>query len=169
MAGASEARGAGRRAGPERGWDPARKTRLAVHVLLWQLLALAGRGTAVYLEVGELEEKCFIQEIPEGTVVIGACVRARNPLVRGLHFCTQNGEEAPRDQSSLHPWGHNEWAERPSPRFLSMLRRQDVVCDAETGRASGKDLGLGRSCPLAAPLMPQSWEVGPWVRGSRGS
>lgn len=96
MAGAGEARGPGRRAGPERGWGPVRKTQLAVHVLLWQLLALAGRGTAVYLEVGELEEKCFIQEIPEGTVVIGASVGP------GLHFCTQNGEERLGINSSLH-------------------------------------------------------------------
>ncbi|KAI5202400.1 Transmembrane Emp24 Domain-Containing Protein 9 [Manis pentadactyla] len=35
------------------------------------LLALVGRGGAFYLEVRELEEKCFIQEIPDGTVVIG--------------------------------------------------------------------------------------------------
>lgn len=95
MAGAGEARGAGRRAGPERGWDPVRKTRLAVHVLLWQLLALAGRGTAVYLEVGELEEKCFIQEIPEGTVVIGACAR-------GIHWS---------GVAFLHP----EWRRGASP------------------------------------------------------
>lgn len=57
--------------GPERGWAPARPRGL-VPVLLWQLLALLSRGAAVYLEVRELEEKCFIQEIPEGTVVIGA-------------------------------------------------------------------------------------------------
>ncbi|KAK2502320.1 hypothetical protein MC885_000667 [Smutsia gigantea] len=44
------------------------------------LLALLSRGGAFYLEVRELEEKCFIQEIPDGTVVIGA--RAR--LVRVL-------------------------------------------------------------------------------------
>ncbi|XP_054982964.1 transmembrane emp24 domain-containing protein 9-like [Sorex araneus] len=64
VAGAGGARGAGRGAGPER-------ARRAVPLLLLQLLALTCRGAAVYLEVGELEEKCFIQEIPEGTVVIG--------------------------------------------------------------------------------------------------
>uniref|UniRef100_A0A8C6ALP0 GOLD domain-containing protein n=1 Tax=Monodon monoceros TaxID=40151 RepID=A0A8C6ALP0_MONMO len=41
-------------------------------LLLGQLLALTGGGGAFYLEVSELEEKCFIQEIPDGTVVIGA-------------------------------------------------------------------------------------------------
>uniref|UniRef100_A0A8C4LZM2 GOLD domain-containing protein n=1 Tax=Equus asinus TaxID=9793 RepID=A0A8C4LZM2_EQUAS len=46
-------------------------------LLLGQLLALLGRGGAFYLEVRELEEKCFIQEIPDGTVVIGA--RAASP------------------------------------------------------------------------------------------
>uniref|UniRef100_A0A8C8WAP9 GOLD domain-containing protein n=1 Tax=Panthera leo TaxID=9689 RepID=A0A8C8WAP9_PANLE len=49
--------GAGPRAGPGRGWGT--------------LLALMGPGDAFYLEVRELEEKCFIQEIPDGTVVIG--------------------------------------------------------------------------------------------------
>ncbi|XP_055969013.1 transmembrane emp24 domain-containing protein 9-like [Sorex fumeus] len=66
VAGAGGARGAGRGAGPER----ARRA-VPLLLLLWQLLALTCRGAAVYLEVGELEEKCFIQEIPEGTVVIG--------------------------------------------------------------------------------------------------
>ncbi|KAM7242284.1 hypothetical protein CapIbe_006755 [Capra ibex] len=36
----------------------------------YQLLALAGGGGAFYLEVRELE-KCFIEEILDGTVVIG--------------------------------------------------------------------------------------------------
>uniref|UniRef100_G1SWP8 GOLD domain-containing protein n=1 Tax=Oryctolagus cuniculus TaxID=9986 RepID=G1SWP8_RABIT len=40
-------------------------------LLLGQLLAVTGRGGALYLEVRELEKKCFIQEIPEGTVVLG--------------------------------------------------------------------------------------------------
>lgn len=45
---------------------------MALPLLLGQLLALMGPGDAFYLEVRELEEKCFIQEIPDGTVVIGA-------------------------------------------------------------------------------------------------
>ncbi|XP_030885841.1 transmembrane emp24 domain-containing protein 9 isoform X2 [Leptonychotes weddellii] len=44
---------------------------MALLLLLGQLLALMGYGGAFYLEVRELEEKCFIQEIPDGTVVIG--------------------------------------------------------------------------------------------------
>ncbi|XP_073746737.1 transmembrane emp24 domain-containing protein 9-like isoform X2 [Callorhinus ursinus] len=44
---------------------------MALPLLLGQLLALMGHGGAFYLEVRELEEKCFIQEIPDGTVVIG--------------------------------------------------------------------------------------------------
>ncbi|XP_047586502.1 transmembrane emp24 domain-containing protein 9-like isoform X1 [Lutra lutra] len=45
--------------------------RYGLPLLLGQLLALMGHGGAFYLEVRELEEKCFIQEIPDGTVVIG--------------------------------------------------------------------------------------------------
>ena len=49
---------------------------MALPLLLWQLLALAGGGGAFYLEARELEEKCFIQEILDGTVVIGhRCAR----------------------------------------------------------------------------------------------
>lgn len=72
VAGACGARGAGPRAGPGRGWGTARATGMALPLLLGQLLALMGPGDAFYLEVRELEEKCFIQEIPDGTVVIGA-------------------------------------------------------------------------------------------------
>uniref|UniRef100_A0A8D0NAS1 Transmembrane emp24 domain-containing protein 9 n=3 Tax=Sus scrofa TaxID=9823 RepID=A0A8D0NAS1_PIG len=71
VAGAYRARGAGPWARPRRGWDRARATGLALPLLLALLLALAGGGDAFYLEVRELEEKCFIQEIPDGTVVIG--------------------------------------------------------------------------------------------------
>lgn len=41
-------------------------------LLLGQLLALTGGEDAFYLDIRELE-KCFIQEIPGGTMVIGAC------------------------------------------------------------------------------------------------
>ncbi|XP_010844944.1 PREDICTED: transmembrane emp24 domain-containing protein 9-like [Bison bison bison] len=71
VAGACGTRGPGPRAGPGLGWGRARAAGLALPLLLWQLLALAGGGAAFYLEVRELEEKCFIQEIPDGTVVIG--------------------------------------------------------------------------------------------------
>ncbi|XP_040097532.1 transmembrane emp24 domain-containing protein 9-like [Oryx dammah] len=70
-AGACGTRGPGPRAGPGLGWGRARAAGLALPLLLWQLLPLAGGGGAFYLEVRELEEKCFIQEIPDGTVVIG--------------------------------------------------------------------------------------------------
>lgn len=55
----------------------ARGLGVSLPLLLGQLLALLGGGGALYLEVRELEEKCFIQEIPDGTVVIGA--RAASP------------------------------------------------------------------------------------------
>ncbi|KAM5217616.1 transmembrane emp24 domain-containing protein 9-like isoform 2-T2 [Hipposideros larvatus] len=71
VAGACEARGAGPSAGPGRGWGRTRGLGLSLPLLLGQLLALMGGGDAFYLEVRELEEKCFIQEIPDGTVVIG--------------------------------------------------------------------------------------------------
>lgn len=77
VAGACEARGAGPSAGPGRGWGRTRGLGLSLPLLLGQLLALMGGGDAFYLEVRELEEKCFIQEIPDGTVVIGA--RAASP------------------------------------------------------------------------------------------
>lgn len=47
---------------------------MALQLLLGQLL-VAGPGGALYLEVRELEKKCFIQEIPEGTVVLGTFPR----------------------------------------------------------------------------------------------
>uniref|UniRef100_A0A452VHI9 Transmembrane emp24 domain-containing protein 9-like n=1 Tax=Ursus maritimus TaxID=29073 RepID=A0A452VHI9_URSMA len=72
VAGACGARGAGPGAGPGRGWGRAR------------LLALMGHGGAFYLEVRELEEKCFIQEIPDGTVVIGARPHLPSPAGGGL-------------------------------------------------------------------------------------
>ncbi|XP_033711047.2 transmembrane emp24 domain-containing protein 9-like [Tursiops truncatus] len=71
VAGACGTQGAGPGAGPRRGWGRARAAELALPLLLGQLLALTGGGDAFYLEVSELEEKCFIQEIPDGTVVIG--------------------------------------------------------------------------------------------------
>ncbi|XP_036703208.1 transmembrane emp24 domain-containing protein 9-like [Balaenoptera musculus] len=70
VAGACGTRGVGPGAGPGQGWGRARAAGL-LPLLLGQLLALTGGGGAFYLEVSELEEKCFIQEIPDGTVVIG--------------------------------------------------------------------------------------------------
>lgn len=37
-------------------------------LLLW----LAARGRALYFHIGETEKKCFIEEIPDETMVIGA-------------------------------------------------------------------------------------------------
>lgn len=100
---------------------------MALPLLLGQLLALMGHGGAFYLEVRELEEKCFIQEIPDGTVVIGA--RAGHSLP--CPPCTQSPERgrngAPwhqlRPAPSLPCWGvgsglgpgRNEWT-AVSPR-----------------------------------------------------
>ncbi|XP_059272100.1 transmembrane emp24 domain-containing protein 9-like isoform X1 [Mustela nigripes] len=56
---------------PRAGMEQSASHRYGLPLLLGQLLALMGHGGAFYLEVRELEEKCFIQEIPDGTVVIG--------------------------------------------------------------------------------------------------
>lgn len=40
----------------------------AVLLLLW----FAARGGALYFHIGETEKKCFIEEIPDETMVIGA-------------------------------------------------------------------------------------------------
>lgn len=40
----------------------------ALLLLLW----LACRGNALYFHIGETEKKCFIEEIPDETMVIGA-------------------------------------------------------------------------------------------------
>lgn len=37
-------------------------------LLLW----FAARGDALYFHIGETEKKCFIEEIPDETMVIGA-------------------------------------------------------------------------------------------------
>lgn len=38
------------------------------------LLCFAARGGALYFHIGETEKKCFIEEIPDETMVIGAGV-----------------------------------------------------------------------------------------------
>lgn len=40
----------------------------ALLLLLW----FAARGGALYFHIGETEKKCFIEEIPDETMVIGA-------------------------------------------------------------------------------------------------
>lgn len=62
---------AGRRAGPGRRRERARRLGVVLPLLLGQLLALMSCGSAFYLEVRELEKR-FIQDMPDGTVVIGA-------------------------------------------------------------------------------------------------
>lgn len=42
-------------------------------LLLW----FAARGSALYFHIGETEKKCFIEEIPDETMVIGAGMRGR--------------------------------------------------------------------------------------------
>lgn len=74
---------------------------MSLPLLLGQLLALMGGGGALYLEVRELEEKCFIQEIPDGTVVIGA--RAASPGLTRLSPSPERGwGRAPRRSSGPH-------------------------------------------------------------------
>lgn len=45
----------------------------AVLLLVW----FAARGGALYFHIGETEKKCFIEEIPDETMVIGAGGRWR--------------------------------------------------------------------------------------------
>lgn len=88
------------------------------------LLALLGRGGAFYLEVRELEEKCFIQEIPDGTVVIGA--RARP--VRALPSLERKGDGAARTQLRPAPtlpcpgWAPGKWVDRGLTKASLPLR-----------------------------------------------
>lgn len=42
-----------------------------MRTLLLLLLWLATRGSALYFHIGETEKKCFIEEIPDETMVIG--------------------------------------------------------------------------------------------------
>lgn len=70
---------AGRGAGRGRGPDRAPRLGVVLPLLLGQLLALMNGGSAFYLEVLGLE-KCFIQEMPDGIVVIGADTASRAAL-----------------------------------------------------------------------------------------
>lgn len=90
---------------------------MSLPLLLGQLLALLGGGGALYLEVRELEEKCFIQEIPDGTVVIGA--RAASPGLTRLSPRVPRGGGVGRRgiaQARTFPprtgwaWVGNRWA-----------------------------------------------------------
>ena len=107
---------------------------MALPLLLWQLLALAGGGAAFYLEVRELEEKCFIQEIPDGTVVIGA----RAPPVPALPYPYPEPSEGMEDGARGISSGPREGTDgkqadscvvkAPSPlpvQGLGTQRRQD--------------------------------------------
>lgn len=51
-------------------WSGAGLDRLVRALLL--LLWFAARGGALYFHIGETEKKCFIEEIPDETMVIGA-------------------------------------------------------------------------------------------------
>lgn len=56
-------------------WSGAGLDRLVRALLL--LLWFAARGGALYFHIGETEKKCFIEEIPDETMVIGAGGRGR--------------------------------------------------------------------------------------------
>uniref|UniRef100_A0A8C3VN98 GOLD domain-containing protein n=1 Tax=Catagonus wagneri TaxID=51154 RepID=A0A8C3VN98_9CETA len=107
------------------GWEGARAAGLALPLLLALLLALAGGGGAFYLEVRELEEKCFIQEIPDGTVVIGARVRAAGPSLafsalrdlRGNLLSRQYGPRGSFTFTSQSPGEHQICLHLESIRF----------------------------------------------------
>ncbi|KAF5920573.1 hypothetical protein HPG69_012054 [Diceros bicornis minor] len=51
-------------------WPGAGLGRVVRALLL--LLCFAARGGALYFHIGETEKKCFIEEIPDETMVIGA-------------------------------------------------------------------------------------------------
>lgn len=83
---------------PRAGMEQSVSNRYGLPLLLGQLLALMGHGGAFYLEVRELEEKCFIQEIPDGTVVIGART--------GLSGLALPAPRVLRGKGSRAPWNH---------------------------------------------------------------
>lgn len=59
----------------------------ALVLLLW----FAARASALYFHIGETEKKCFIEEIPDETMVIGAWVKGRvldRPWCRGGGYGT---------------------------------------------------------------------------------
>jgi hypothetical protein len=71
-------------------------------LLLW----FAARGNALYFHIGETEKKCFIEEIPDETMVIGARTKGRvwgEPLVlgRGLRDSQLSGA---RRSWPCRPW-----------------------------------------------------------------
>ena len=107
---------------------------MALPLLLGQLLALAGGGGAFYLEVRELEEKCFIQEIPDGTVVRGA----RAPPVPALPYPTQSPERewemGPADQ----PRGGRGW------ETGGQLCGQSTLCIACAGAGDTEEARVTR-------------------------
>uniref|UniRef100_A0A452VHH3 Transmembrane emp24 domain-containing protein 9-like n=1 Tax=Ursus maritimus TaxID=29073 RepID=A0A452VHH3_URSMA len=103
-----------------RGWGRARATGMALPLLLGQLLALMGHGGAFYLEVRELEEKCFIQEIPDGTVVIGARACHSRPCPP----CTQSLERGGE-------WGNllaRQYGPQGSFTFTSQSPGEHQIC-----------------------------------------
>lgn len=182
VAGACGARGAGPGAGPGRGWGRAQATGMALLLLLGQLLALMGHGGAFYLEVRELEEKCFIQEIPDGTVVIGARARHSRPCPP----CTQSPERGgewgavvPAQVRTFPPllgvgWGGREWVDRSLAKASSLLivRGAESYPDWKDGKEvvlekGGEAEGLGqdpqtRDLPVPRPPPPTTMT---WSRG----
>lgn len=58
------------------------------------LLCLAARGGALYFHIGETEKKCFIEEIPDETMVIGAGAKGSvwdKSVVLGRGDATRSG------------------------------------------------------------------------------
>uniref|UniRef100_A0A8C0A9V2 GOLD domain-containing protein n=1 Tax=Bos mutus grunniens TaxID=30521 RepID=A0A8C0A9V2_BOSMU len=134
VAGACGTRGPGPRAGPGLGRGRARAAGLALPLLLWQLLALAGGGAAFYLEVRELEEKCFIQEIPDGTVVIGnyktelydPAMEKYQPSPQWINLFVFVKDPENKVRQALTPCSPAPFTRPPSPA-LRGLQRQCLV------------------------------------------
>lgn len=168
---------AGRQAlGPTRAREGMRRS-AGPGLALSLLLALLGRGGAFYLEVRELEEKCFIQEIPDGTVVIGA--RARP--VRALPSRERKGDGAARTQLRPAPtlpcpgWAPGKWVDRGLTKASLPLRVRapggKSGQDPDGGRRSwegrkvvARSLGVmpGRPCSYPDRSVSARHWVGPW-------
>lgn len=104
------------------------------------LLCFAARGGALYFHIGETEKKCFIEEIPDETMVIGA------------------GRRGSRDRDLPRSWGGG--AGRPpgadsTPPGASLTRVRPTPLQETTGRSCMTSSGRSTSRP--PPGWACSW------------
>lgn len=110
----------------------------ALLLLLW----LAARGDALYFHIGETEKKCFIEEIPDETMVIGAGAKGRvwdESVVIGAEGCDPSrvlsaANPAPTSSSSF-----------PLPFSAHLQEITGRSCMTNSGRSTSQPL-LGLAC-----------------------